>query len=58
MTGHDEVHSIGAKLDVPNVRFGWGFGEHYINVFTVITRLGLLGLSKPVKTAEGQKSFA
>jgi saccharopine dehydrogenase-like NADP-dependent oxidoreductase len=29
-----------------------GFGDHYINVFTVLNNLGLLS-EKPVKTAEG-----
>lgn len=52
MTGHDEVHSISQILKVPNVRFWMGFGDHYINVFTVLNTLGLLS-EKPVKTAEG-----
>ena len=52
MTGHDEVHSISQILKVPNVRFWMGFGDHYINVFTVLNNLGLLS-EKPVRTAEG-----
>jgi len=52
MTGHDEVHSLSQRLGVPNVRFWMGFGDHYINVFTVLNNLGLLS-EKPVKTAEG-----
>ncbi len=52
MTGHDEIHSLSQNLDVPNVRFWMGFGEHYINVFTVLDSLGLLS-EQPVKTAEG-----
>ncbi|MGS1095496.1 saccharopine dehydrogenase family protein [Aquamicrobium terrae] len=52
MTGHDEVHSLSQILKVPNVRFWMGFGDHYINVFTVLKNLGLLS-EKPVKTAEG-----
>lgn len=52
LTGHDEVHSLSKHLNVPNVRFWMGFGEHYINVFTVLKNLGLLS-EKPVKTAEG-----
>ncbi|MEZ5783748.1 MAG: saccharopine dehydrogenase family protein [Rhizobiaceae bacterium] len=52
MTGHDEVHSLSQILGVPNVRFWMGFGEHYINVFTVLKNLGLLS-EKPVTTAEG-----
>jgi saccharopine dehydrogenase-like NADP-dependent oxidoreductase len=52
LTGHDEIHSLSANLDVPNVRFWMGFGEHYINVFTVLNNLGLLS-EQPVVTAEG-----
>lgn len=52
MTGHDEVHSLSQILKVPNVRFWMGFGDHYINVFTVLKNLGLLS-EQPVKTAEG-----
>ncbi|KAA0875374.1 saccharopine dehydrogenase family protein [Nitrincola tapanii] len=54
MTGHDEVHSLSQNLNVPNIRFWMGFGEHYINVFTVLKNLGLLS-EQPVKTAEGQE---
>ncbi|MHC8494905.1 saccharopine dehydrogenase family protein [Thalassospira sp. SM2505] len=52
MTGHDEVHSLSQNLDVPNVRFWMGFGDHYVNVFTVLKNIGLLS-EKPVTTAEG-----
>jgi saccharopine dehydrogenase-like NADP-dependent oxidoreductase len=54
MTGHDEVHSLSQNLDVPNVRFWMGFGDHYVNVFTVLNNIGLLS-EKPVTTAEGQE---
>ena len=54
LSGHDEVHSLSANLDVPNIRFWMGFGEHYINVFTVLQSLGLLS-EQPVMTAEGQE---
>ncbi|MBZ4020879.1 saccharopine dehydrogenase [Rhodobacter sp. TJ_12] len=54
MTGHDEVHSLSARYAHADVRFWMGFGEHYINVFTVLKNLGLLS-EKPVKTAEGQE---
>ncbi|OKH88787.1 saccharopine dehydrogenase family protein [Thalassospira sp. TSL5-1] len=54
MTGHDEVHSLSQNLNVPNVRFWMGFGDHYINVFTVLNNIGLLS-EKPVLTAEGQE---
>lgn len=52
LTGHDELHSMSKNLGVPNIRFWMGFGEHYINVFTVLKNLGLLS-AKPVRTAEG-----
>ena len=54
LSGHDEIHSLSANLDVPNIRFWMGFGEHYINVFTVLQNLGLLS-EQPVMTAEGQE---
>lgn len=52
LTGHDELHSLSHFLDVPNIRFWMGFGEHYINVFNVLKNLGLLSI-KPVRTARG-----
>lgn len=52
MTGHDEIHSLSKNLNVPNIRFWMGFGEHYINVFNVLNSLGLLS-EQPVTTAEG-----
>ncbi|NYT59546.1 saccharopine dehydrogenase family protein [Alcaligenaceae bacterium] len=52
LTGHDELHSMSKNLGVPNIRFWMGFGEHYINVFTVLKNLGLLS-EQPVRTAEG-----
>ncbi|WP_290691265.1 MULTISPECIES: saccharopine dehydrogenase family protein [unclassified Haematobacter] len=54
LTGHDEVHSLSANYPDADVRFWMGFGDHYINVFTVLKNLGLLS-EKPVKTAEGQE---
>ncbi|MFD1880268.1 saccharopine dehydrogenase family protein [Paracoccus pacificus] len=54
LTGHDEVHSLSARYPFADVRFWMGFGDHYINVFTVLKNLGLLS-EKPVKTAEGQE---
>lgn len=54
LSGHDELHSLHKNLNVPNIRFWMGFGEHYINVFTVLKNLGLLS-EQPVKTAEGQE---
>lgn len=52
LTGHDEVHSLAARYPGADVRFWMGFGDHYINVFTVLKNLGLLS-EKPVRTAEG-----
>ncbi len=52
LSGHDELHSLSRNLDVPDIRFWMGFGEHYINVFTVLKSLGLLS-EQPVTTAEG-----
>jgi len=52
MTGHDEVHSLAANYPDADVRFWMGFGDHYINVFTVLKNLGLLS-EQPVTTAEG-----
>lgn len=54
MTGHDEVHSLSANYPQADVRFWMGFGDHYINVFTVLNNLGLLS-EQPVTTAEGQE---
>ena len=54
MTGHDEVHSLAARYPQADVRFWMGFGDHYVNVFTVLKNLGLLS-EHPVKTAEGQE---
>jgi len=52
MTGHDEIHSLSRNMGVPFIRFWMGFGETYVNVFTVLKTLGLLS-EQPVKTAEG-----
>lgn len=52
LTGHDEVHSLSANFPQADVRFWMGFGDHYINVFTVLKNLGLLS-EQPVRTAEG-----
>ena len=54
LTGHDELHSMAQNLDVPNIRFWMGFSEHYINVFNVLKKLGLLS-EQTVRTARGQE---
>lgn len=52
LSGHDELHSLSKNIDANSIRFWMGFSEHYINVFTVLAKLGLTSV-KPVKTAEG-----
>lgn len=52
-SGHDEVHSLAVNYPQADVRFWMGFGDHYINVFTVLKNIGLLS-EQPVTTAEGQ----
>ncbi|MDD5005425.1 MAG: saccharopine dehydrogenase family protein [Candidatus Omnitrophica bacterium] len=52
LNGHDELHSLSKNIDANSIRFWMGFGDHYINVFTVLTNLGLTS-EKPIKTAEG-----
>lgn len=53
LTGHDELHSLSKHMKVPNLRFWMSFSDHYINVFNVLNKLGLLS-EQPVVTAEGQ----
>ena len=52
LSGHDEIHSLSKNIDANSIRFWMGFSEHYINVFTVLTKLGLTSVD-PVITAEG-----
>jgi len=52
LNGHDELHSLSKNIDVNSIRFWMGFSDHYINVFTVLTNLGLTS-ERPIKTAEG-----
>lgn len=54
LTGHDEIHSLSQTLGVPDIRFWMGFSDHYIQVFTVLHKLGLLS-EQPVRTARGQQ---
>ncbi|MFC3113921.1 saccharopine dehydrogenase family protein, partial [Rodentibacter caecimuris] len=54
LSGHDEVHSLSANYPDADIRFWMGFGDHYINVFTVLKSIGLLS-EQPVKLAEGQE---
>ncbi|MCP4650812.1 MAG: saccharopine dehydrogenase family protein [PVC group bacterium] len=52
LNGHDELHSLWKNIDANSIRFWMGFGDHYINVFSVLTNLGLTS-EQPIKTAEG-----
>ena len=52
LSGHDEIHSLAKNIDANSIRFWMGFSDHYINVFTVLTKLGITSVD-PVKTAEG-----
>ncbi|MFA5271816.1 MAG: saccharopine dehydrogenase family protein [Candidatus Omnitrophota bacterium] len=52
LNGHDEIHSLSKNIEANSIRFWMGFSDHYINVFSVLTNLGLTS-EKPVKTAEG-----
>ncbi len=54
LSGHDEVHSLSKNMDGADVRFWMGFGDHYINVFTVLKSIGLLS-EQPVKLAGGEE---
>lgn len=54
LNGHDELHSLSQNIDANSIRFWMGFGDHYINVFTVLRTLGFLS-HLPVKLATGQE---
>jgi len=52
LNGHDELHSLWKNVDANSIRFWMGFGDHYINVFTVLRTLGFLD-HRPVTLANG-----
>ena len=52
LTGHDELHSLSKNIDANSIRFWMGFSDHYLNIFNVLTKIGITS-EKPVKTAEG-----
>ncbi len=54
LNGHDELHSLSKNIDANSIRFWMGFGDHYINVFTVLRTLGLLS-HLPVTLSNGQE---
>lgn len=51
LTGHDELHSLSKHIDANSIRFWMGFGDHYINVFTVLTNIGMIS-EKPIKVGD------
>lgn len=51
LTGHDELHSLSKNINANSIRFWMGFGEHYLNVFSVLTNLGLTS-EKPIKITD------
>ena len=56
LNGHDELHSLSKHIDARSIRFWMGFGDHYINVFTVLRTLGLLS-HEPVQLAGGGEAI-
>jgi len=40
--GHDEIHSLATHLPAKRIEFWMGFGERYLEVFSVLHNLGLL----------------
>jgi saccharopine dehydrogenase-like NADP-dependent oxidoreductase len=54
LNGHDELHSLSKNIDANSIRFWMGFGNHYINVFTVLRTLGFLS-HLPVKLSTGEE---
>jgi saccharopine dehydrogenase-like NADP-dependent oxidoreductase len=54
LNGHDELHSLSRYVDANSIRFWMGFGNHYINVFTVLRTLGLLS-HEPVTLDDGSE---
>lgn len=54
LNGHDELHSLSKNIDANSIRFWMGFGNHYINVFTVLRTLGFLS-HLPVTLSTGQE---
>ncbi|KOR28221.1 saccharopine dehydrogenase, partial [Achromatium sp. WMS3] len=54
LNGHDELHSLSKNIDADSIRFWMGFGDHYINVFTVLRTLGLLS-HLPIQLTTGQQ---
>jgi saccharopine dehydrogenase-like NADP-dependent oxidoreductase len=54
LNGHDELHSLSKNIKANSIRFWMGFGDHYINVFNILQRLGLLD-HQPIRLGTGQE---
>lgn len=54
LNGHDELHSLSKNIKAKSIRFWMGFSDHYINVFTILDRIGMLS-HLPVTTDAGQE---
>ena len=52
LTGHDELHSLSKNIDANSIRFWMGFGDHYLNVFSVLSNIGRTS-EKPLTIADG-----
>lgn len=52
LTGHDELHSLSKNIDANSIRFWMGFGDHYLNVFSVLSNIGMIS-EVPIKVADG-----
>jgi saccharopine dehydrogenase-like NADP-dependent oxidoreductase len=52
LNGHDELHSLSKNVNADSIRFWMGFGDHYLNVFSVLSNIGLTS-EKPIKIADG-----
>lgn len=52
LTGHDELHSLSKNIDANSIRFWMGFGDHYLNVFSVLSNIGLTS-EVPLTISEG-----
>ena len=52
LNGHDELHSLYKNIDANSIRFWMGFSDHYLNVFNVLTKIGLTSV-RPIKLADG-----
>ena len=52
LTAHDEISSLPFNIDANTIRFWMGFSDHYINVFNILSKIGMTSI-EPVRTADG-----